>query len=202
LGELSRLRGQLRQALAETGAALATLEELASSDPADAHWQIDLALVRRNVGEIQLAASNAAAALSSFESSLRILDERLEARPDDLYLQYEIAVGRTLLGDALEQAGGRAEARRAWREALDALEDQMGTARDPRVLAAWVRPLLRLGDAERAAPILQRLRAMGFRYPGALSKPTGGDDTPPRTSSVVVPDNPAPDGAPNSRRST
>ena len=51
----------------------------------------------------------------------------------------------------------------AWRRAVDAVSPLATQSQDPLLLAPLAIGLLRLGDLERAAPIVDQLRADGYR---------------------------------------
>ena len=68
----------------------------------------------------------------------------------------------------LSRLGEAEQARAAWTRALDAIEPVARISADPRLLDPWARGLLHLDRIQEAIPVIEKLRAVGYRNPQFL----------------------------------
>lgn len=161
LGSAS-VRADTTAALRHLKLAADTLAELLATDTTNSERRFDLGYARIELARGLLAAEEAAAAVVEARNALATLGPgagEADDRPRRM-LEGEI---RLALGDALHAAGRRAEARTAWTEAVSALQPLGEGNRDPRVLAPLAQALLGLGRRTEAQPLIERLRAGGYR---------------------------------------
>jgi serine/threonine-protein kinase len=139
--------------------AVDSLARLHRTDAANSTWRLDLARARRDLGHGLLAAGAAAEALEEQRAALAMLGPVAEGR------RRSVVEGtvRVAFGEAAGAAGLEAEARAAFRQVASALLPLAKDSRDPNVLAPLARALLQLGRADDARPVLERLRASGYR---------------------------------------
>jgi serine/threonine-protein kinase len=139
--------------------AVDSLERLQRDDAANSERRLDLARARRDLGHGMLAGGQPHAAVDAHREALAVLEGAAEGR------QRSVVEGDVLasLGEAQGAAGRPAEARAAFEKAAATLRPLAKDSRDPRVLAPLARALAGLGRSEEARPVLERLRASGYR---------------------------------------
>jgi tetratricopeptide (TPR) repeat protein len=117
-GDVLQAKGQLEEAAAAFGEALAINRRLAERDPNNADWQRDLAVTHGRVGGVLLAQGQleeAAAAVGEYRAISRRLAER---DPSNADWQRELAVAHGRVGGVLLAKGQLEEAAAAFSEAL------------------------------------------------------------------------------------
>ena len=170
-------RGLLGNALAGSGepeaglellsTARSELETLLAEGYRSVRAQKELAVVLRAQAEAFLVAGRSAPARASAQGSVRLLEELRADSPEDPVIASRLSRSYTLLGAALEPADPAAAAD-AWRNALESIEPVAKHSRDPELLAPLALALLATDRRDEARPILERLRAKGYREPGFL----------------------------------
>lgn len=140
------------------------LEALHRDDPTNRERQLDFAEARRALSSGLLAAGEVGSALSEARAAERALGPAPEdAASDDRAYRQLAGEIQLALGNALAAGGKVGEARAAWTMAESTLAPLARGDRDPRVLAPYARALLALGRRAEAQPIVERLRAGGYR---------------------------------------
>jgi len=114
-------------------------------------------VVETTHAHVLLASGDARSALAAAEEAVRLLPGNEPA-----WTRYA-ADARLLRGDALAALHRRDEARSSWSEARGIIEPVARTATDPQLIDTWTRTLIRLGEADQATSLLQRLTAVGYR---------------------------------------
>ena len=84
-------QGKLPAALNSYQASLAIMERLAKSDPGNAAWQSDLALLQKT-GDVQVAQGNLPAALTILSGKPRDADRLAKSDPSNTTWQHDLAV--------------------------------------------------------------------------------------------------------------
>jgi len=157
VGDLLRRRGDLHGASRWVGDAAKTMRSLLAIDATRRSWRKDLAVVETTHAHVLLASGDARSALAAAEEAVRLLPGNEPA-----WTRYA-ADARLLRGDALAALHRRDEARSSWSEARGIIEPVARTATDPQLIDTWTRTLIRLGEADQATSLLQRLTAVGYR---------------------------------------
>ena len=163
-GDLLRLNGRPREALIEIRKGANTLDRLLSRTETIETWKRDLVNVRTAEAQAHLAEGKAAIAERISLSAVELL-ETLPA-PDPTTLQ-DYADAYLTLGDARAALGHLAPAREAWSRAVTALSRQRTPV--PEALDITVRTLIRLDRRSEAAPVIERLKRIGYRAPDFLA---------------------------------
>ncbi|MEZ5910456.1 MAG: hypothetical protein R3D31_16780, partial [Hyphomicrobiaceae bacterium] len=83
-GDVLRAQGKLADALAAYTAARAILQRLATSDPGNAGWQLDLAVSNERIGDMLARERRTKEAIAAFERALEGYRELLRRNPDDM----------------------------------------------------------------------------------------------------------------------
>ncbi|HET9767656.1 MAG TPA: protein kinase [Thermoanaerobaculia bacterium] len=140
-----------------------SLDDLYQADTSNGERRLDLARARFDLGRGLLLSGEAGQAAAEERAALAALPPAAKSEGEDrLRRQLEGEV-RLALGEAL-QAGGRAgEARASWEQAVAVLQPLAADGSDPRVLAPLARGLVLLGRRGEAQPLLDLLRANGYR---------------------------------------
>jgi len=129
--KLFKIRGDLAGAAAEMGQAIAALEVLHASDPADPLAARTLTLGYSRIGELFEYRHDDAAALSESEKELRLLQALTRAAPRNADFAHLQAFAEQDLADALSGMGRLDEAQRHFETALASFRAL--SASDPRV---------------------------------------------------------------------
>ena len=90
VGDIELAQGQAHEALASYTTSLNSLRRLAESDPGNADWQRDLAVIYAHIGDAQVGEAPAKAS-RSYSTGLAILSRLIEADPDNIRLQSVLA---------------------------------------------------------------------------------------------------------------
>ena len=142
--------------------AVETLAELHQADITNSERRLDFVCARMELARGLLAAGQAAGAVAEARGALAALGPA-SADADDRPRRSLEGEVRLVLGDALSAGGRPGEARSEWTEAAAALQPLAGDGRDPRLLAPLAQALLGLGRRDEALPVIDRLRAGGYR---------------------------------------
>ena len=141
-----------------------SLDDLYQADTSNSERLVDLARARCDLGRGLLASGEAAQAAAEERAVLDVLPPAVAEGGDEdrerRLLEGEV---RLALGEALHAGGRAGEARAAWEQAVAWLQPLAAGGRDPRVLAPLVRGLVLLGRRGEAQPLLDLLRASGYR---------------------------------------
>ncbi len=166
---VSHMRLGSAVAIADSAAALRhlrlaveTLAELHQADITNSERRLDFVCARMELARGLLAAGQAAGAVAEARGALAALGPA-SADADDRPRRSLEGEVRLVLGDALSAGGRPGEARSEWTEAAAALQPLAGDGRDPRLLAPLAQALLGLGRRDEALPVIDRLRAGGYR---------------------------------------
>jgi len=142
-----------------------TFEQLVGLNPTDVKWAEDLARLRVSLARGLFENGKSAAALDQLSAALDGLKRvHRNAAPDPGSIAI-CASARILKGEILWRDGGRAEARTVWQQALAELQPTAVQSMNYRLLELWARVLLDLNRISDAAPVLERLRTVGYRKP-------------------------------------
>jgi tetratricopeptide (TPR) repeat protein len=152
------LMGTKQDGAAETEAGCAIAQRLFARDSRYAQWRLGMQICWTNRARLALAANrtdealrNARQAVSTgMPDTTRSMDGPAPA-----------ARAQLVLGDIQKSLGDSAAAAAAWQAGLAALPN--GSTERPNELALHAAILQRLGRAAEAQPIIERLRAMGYR---------------------------------------
>jgi tetratricopeptide (TPR) repeat protein len=152
------LMGTKQDGAAETEAGCAIAQRLFARDSRYAQWRLGMQICWTNRARLALAANrtdealrNARQAVSTgMPNTTRSMDGPAPA-----------ARAQLVLGDIQKSLGDSAAAAAAWQAGLAALPN--GSTERPNELALHAAILQRLGRAAEAQPLIQRLRAMGYR---------------------------------------
>jgi tetratricopeptide (TPR) repeat protein len=152
------LMGTKQDGAAETEAGCAIAQRLFARDSRYAQWRLGMQICWTNRARLALAANrtdealrNARQAVSTgMPDTTRSMDGPAPA-----------ARAQLVLGDIQKSLGDSAAAAAAWQAGLAALPN--GSTERPNELALHAAILQRLGRAAEAQPLIQRLRAMGYR---------------------------------------
>ncbi|MEO1369799.1 MAG: tetratricopeptide repeat protein, partial [Acidobacteriota bacterium] len=134
-------------------------------------------VVERLLAEVHWVKGDAARAKRALARSLATLETALAAHPEDGAAANSLARTYLLRGDWLA-ATDAAAAMRAWRKAVESVGDLAGETDDPTVLASMALAHLKLGEVDRARPLVDRLVDGGYRSPDLIEAcaeaPAGG----------------------------
>lgn len=128
-------------------------------DPGVARWRMlqTNCLDRRS----RLAIASGAAAEASAFAERALASVRSESSEDPVFDRYRVAAQSRLLGDIRKRVGDEQGAKAAWTAGLDQLPANV--AERPWEMNERAELLRRLGRADEAQPLADRLAAMGFR---------------------------------------
>ena len=145
------------------------LDELVANDPVNsADWRRQLAAAHVGIGTAFLAGGNLRDAMGEARVALSITDPIVERDPENPETRLWHTQGHLLLGSVLSRLGEAEQARAAWTRALDAIEPVARISADPRLLDLWARGLPHLDRIQEAIPVIEKLRAVGYRNPQFL----------------------------------
>ena len=150
--------GDPHGALKYLGLAATAMQDLVARDPKARIWRRDLAMLLASRGQAHLAAGNRDMALRSVESA----EQTMAGDAVDPFTYGQVKLTR---GNVLSARGDQAGAINAWTEAASIFEKLPTIGTELRQQDLYARTLLRLGQADRAAPFLARLDDVGYRHP-------------------------------------
>ncbi|MEO1088375.1 MAG: hypothetical protein AAFY88_29435, partial [Acidobacteriota bacterium] len=153
------------------------LESVEPGQARTAPVQRILGVVHRMLAEVHRSRGDAARARRALSLSLATLETAVAAHPEDGAVANSLARTYLRRGDWLAATDAPA-AERAWRKAVESVEALAAESDDPTVLAPLAIARLRLGDVDRARPLVDRLFDGGYRTPDLLDAcakaPAGG----------------------------
>jgi len=154
---------ELPEAQSELEQGSAGLEELRRLDPGHRLWARMLGVNHYRLSVVALARGDRPRAQREMAESLAMLEPLARERPDDATIA--VRLGESLTGAAhlAASAGRSAEAQALRRRAEELLAGHAAPDDNPTFQAAYAQLLLADGRAAEARPIVERLRAMGFR---------------------------------------
>jgi eukaryotic-like serine/threonine-protein kinase len=150
--------------------AVRIMRTLAEGDPTNAGWQRDLADYRRARGGTSLARGELRSAADDASAALAAASDLLARPGGDLQAARIASAAHAVLARVSEARGDPALARTHWERALASIPAAARHAGDYRFLDPLAVALLRLDRPAEAAPVLERLRAMGYRDPLFLAQ--------------------------------
>ncbi len=154
---------ELPEAQAELERGSAGLEELRRLDPGHRLWTRMLAVNHYRLSIVALARGDRGSAQHEIALSLAMLEPLAREKPDDATIAVRYAETLTGAAHLAATAGRGAEATALRRQAETLLVDRAQPTDSPGAQAAYVQLLLADGRAAEARPIVERLRAMGYR---------------------------------------
>jgi tetratricopeptide (TPR) repeat protein len=168
IARVARSRGERSRALREIEQGLPLFEELVASDPKQARWAADLAATR--IMHARLLADGGATmrALEEMRGITASMQSRLKASPQDRLAPVQLSAALSEEARVLQQLGDVEGARTAANRARRAIEDLARGSSDWRYLDPWARALMGAGALDEAGPVVERLRAFGYRNPDFL----------------------------------
>ena len=160
--ELARILlsvGRTDQATEETAAGCQATAALGARDRSTARWRRLQTSCLTTRSRLALASGSSAEALSFAQQALAAA--RSEHTGDPVTDRYIVAAASRLLGDVRERMGDSSGAASAWNEGLSQLPTN-ATER-PWEMSEHAELLRRLGRADAARPLMQRLSSIGYR---------------------------------------
>ncbi len=169
LGGLLRQQGQLDRAVAPVADALRVLNALVEKDPTNSHQQQMLAQAQLESAQLYLAMGNTGTARKSADAALALTRSAMAKKTGDNNWALLDAQTKIVRGEISAARHDDAAARADWMEARDTIAPLARSGDDPRFLAAWVSPMLLLGDIDTARPLLAKIAATGYRAPDLVA---------------------------------
>jgi eukaryotic-like serine/threonine-protein kinase len=168
IARVARSRGDRGRALREIEQGLPLFEKLVASDPKQARWAADLAATR--IMHARLLADGGATlrALDEMRGVAASMQSRLDASPQDRLAPVQLSAALSEEARVLQERGDIKAARASAIRARRAIEDIARDSSDWRYLDPWARALLGAGALDEARPLVERLRAFGYRNPDFL----------------------------------
>jgi serine/threonine-protein kinase len=145
--------------------ALTISKTLADADPTNMSRQRDLAEQQRAFGAALLAAGDTTGAARAAETVIAAMNSLLERRADDIHASRIASTAHALLARSWSMRGDGARARIEWERAHAAIASAAAASNDYRFLDPLAVSLLHLDRGADAAPVVQKLSAMGYRDP-------------------------------------
>jgi hypothetical protein len=96
------------------------------------------------------------------------MQSRLDVSPQDRLAPVQLSTALSEEARVLQERGDVEAARKAATRARRAIEDLARDSSDWRYLDPWARALLGTGALDEAGPVVERLRAFGYRNPDFL----------------------------------
>lgn len=138
---------------------------LVAKHPAVATWRHRLASRQRLIASALLARGDTTTALVQADEARHLLLGMLDENAEDDAARVGLSAIETLRGAVLHRMHDPAAARRSWEAAREYIEPLARESDALHHLDPWVRALVALGQRQSAQPILDRLRARGYRAP-------------------------------------
>jgi tetratricopeptide (TPR) repeat protein len=118
-GDMAMEQGNLPAARTLFEAALAIIQPLAVTDPANTELQLALTTSQEKVGALLQSQGNLPAALDSYRASLEAAERLAWADPGNTYLERNLLVLHNRIGDVLRARGNLPEALQNYRDSLE-----------------------------------------------------------------------------------
>ncbi len=116
-GELHRIMGNLGPALTTMKSSLEVQEALTAKNPESLMNQVNLAMVHRSIGNVQVEGGDARTGIASARRALAILEPLLEKNPQHIMVLSELYPAKLTLGAGLRLEGQIDEALRWYQRA-------------------------------------------------------------------------------------
>jgi serine/threonine-protein kinase len=169
LGKLLSETGSSREGLAELDKAEELLKPIVAAETTRRTWRDDLASMQATHAELLGENGNRRAARAKVDEAIRLL-----GAPKERGAKQRLAYALLVKGSIDAADGQKAAARESWQQARDILQP-VAQWREPRQIAIVARVMIALGERAEAAPLVERLRAIGYgnREFTSLSKAEG-----------------------------
>ena len=168
---LAQGRPEMAMMLLRESVAIAT--RLSEADPTNAARQRDLADQKRTLAEALLNTGQLDAAAHAADTANVIAADLLKRAPDDIHARRISSLAHALVARAWAERRDRVRATEHWQMAHDAIAATASSSRDYRFLDPFAVSLVHLHRAAEAAPVIDRLTAMGYREPRFLRALSG-----------------------------
>ncbi|HEX2122996.1 MAG TPA: protein kinase [Thermoanaerobaculia bacterium] len=155
LGRLLAAKGDFEGGVHHLRAAEETFRMLVDSDPTRPMWRGDLARVKLTFARVLLAKGDIDGARRRAQEAVQISQDEVNRRT--------LGYAHLMLGYVREREGQTAAARASWLNAAELIQPNDVAATPPRELEQWARVLIALDRRDEAAPVVARLRRLGFR---------------------------------------
>lgn len=165
LGNALLAGGQHSAAVPPLRRAVAIMSRLTEGDPTNTGWQVNLADDRQALGRALFAVGDATAAAREAQEALDIVNGSMDATAGDLQAGRIASAAHALLARTWALRGDVARAEAHWHQAHQAIAPIAAASADYRLLDPLAVSLLNLGRFAEAAPVIQKLTAMGYRDP-------------------------------------
>ena len=152
--------------------AVRTMRALSDGDRTNAGWTVYLAESLHDRGTVHADAGDLAAAASDADAAVQTLEGLRGPAAADRQVARIRSLAHALQGRIWTARHDAARARAAWTQALDAIEPVARDTSDYQFLDPLARALLALDRTGEAAPILEKLKTMGYRRLAADSAAT------------------------------
>ena len=139
------------------------MRTLTTADPTNTGWTRDLAESLHDRGTVFADAGDLAGAASDADAALEALSGIHGAAAADRQVARIRSLAHALQGRVWQARGDAARARAAWTQALTAIEPVARNTSDYQFLDPLARALIAVDRAADAAPVLEKLRNMGYR---------------------------------------
>jgi eukaryotic-like serine/threonine-protein kinase len=143
--------------------AVGIMRSLTAADRTNTEWTRVLAETLAERGHALADAGDLAAATADADAAVQALEGIRRSTAGDLYMARARSLAYALAGRVWSLRGEMPRARAAWTHALAEIEPVARDSRDYQFLDPLGRALLALGRTADAAPIIEKLNAMGYR---------------------------------------
>jgi eukaryotic-like serine/threonine-protein kinase len=162
LGRMLRQGAQMKDAGVADVEAIGILQKLVTASPANADFRAELAQAQLEHARLLIDQNEIAQAEASIRGAIEDL-ERLDAgNGASRDVRLALAEASLLSANVAEQHGAAEQARQLRIEARDRALSLGAGVGDPRILAVAAGAMVALGQKDPAAPLLERLSAMGY----------------------------------------
>ena len=181
LGQARLTAGHHAEALRRLRRAVTIMETLTAGDPTNVAWQRDLADERRALGQALLAVGDTSGAAREAEAALGLAADLIGRAGGDLRAVAIASTAHSLLARVWTTRGDSGRAAAEWERAYQVIAPSATGSMDYRILEPLAVALLRLGRTAQAAPVVQKLTAMGYHSPQVRATRTTGARLPAPT---------------------
>lgn len=117
-GDVARQEGDLPAARRAYGDSLTLFRILVDSDPQNADWQRDLAIIHNKLGDVARLEGDLSGARQAYEDGLVIFKALADNDPQNTIAQRDLSVSYNKIGDVARQEGDVSTARKAYEDSL------------------------------------------------------------------------------------
>ena len=181
LGQAHLTAGHHAAALRRLRRAVSIMETLTVGDPTNVGWQRDLADERRALGQALLAVGDTSGAAREAEAALGLTAALIGRAGGDMQAVGIASTAHAVLARVWTARGDSGRAAAEWERAYQVIAPSATGSMDYRLLEPLAVALLRLGRAAQAAPVVQKLTAMGYYSPAIRATRTPGARLPAPT---------------------